>query len=164
VKKIFFIFWVLLIFSCEKEYPAVKGNDIQGVYKFHRVTLSSFDNGTSQTQTTFMNGMTYTNPWDVFGLDVITTDASLVKIQRDSIYFNATISPTDTLWYVSYPLEGNVLNAKDPELISFYPMGLKRTWKVSGPISNSLIISAPIHWPQGSAGSAWSITYLIEKL
>ena len=131
---------------------------------FRRVTLSSFDNGTNQTQTTFLNGMTFTNPWDIPGLDSIITDGSLVRITTDSIYFIALTLPTDTLWQRSYPLEGNVLEASDPQMVSFYPIGLKRTWKITGPISNSLIISAPIQWPLGNAGSAWSITYLIEKL
>ncbi len=164
MKAIGVILFLFILNSCTKEVAVSKGKDIRGIYLFRRVTLSEFDNGTSQTQTVFMNGMTYTNPWDVPGLDVIVSDGSLLKITSDSILFNASITPADTTWQISYPLEGNVIEAYDPQMVSFYPIGLKRTWKITGPVANSLVISAPIHWPQGSAGSAWSITYLIEKL
>ena len=164
MKNLLIIALLTAFSGCVKEQVILKGQDIRGIYKFRRVTLSEFDNGTSQTQTAFMNGMTYTNPWDVPGLNVVITDVSLVQITSDSIYFNSVVSATDTSWQVAYPLEGNVTEAYDSQMISFYPIGLKRTWKISGPVANSLIVSAPIHWPQGSAGSAWSITYLIEKL
>lgn len=138
--------------------------NIQGTYEFEQVIYSTVDNYTESQNYLFSNGSTFINQNEFPGLDTIKTSSSMVKITQGQIYFNALVTPNDTLWGQSYPAQNTCLLTTDNPYFSFYPFGMKRIWKLIDYSDSTLVIAASTQWPQSNAGPAYQTTYRLKKL
>ena len=166
MKKLFFVLMsVTFLTSCQK-YSEPTSLSLSGEYVVDRVTYSKVDGSMSPGDTTYEPGTVYSNPNDIFPMDMINVGFTKWHFDYSVISFCPTPLPSgQVIWgqQYFYDIVGH-LSIYDLGYIQFDINSSTRTFKIISDGYESLVLRTSGLWPGASSGSNESVTLYLTRV
>ncbi len=156
---------VAFLTSCQK-YSEPTSLSLSGEYVVDRVTYSKVENSSSPEDTVYEPGTVYTNPNDVFPMDIINVGFTKWHFDYSVVSFCPTPLPSgQVIWgqQYFYDIVGHH-SIYDLGYIQFDINSSTRTFKIISDGYESLVLRTTGLWPGANSGSNESVTLYLTRV